>query len=781
MLPLAAIERTTALDRRVVEKLGKARAELDGEGLLISRERLAACHALFRERFGPDRLGALSGMELLDTMHLHGSKDSLVYWLEFKNDEELPDAFGSIAGGSALKFGIYKRKETGTWMTGSALAQTELSVEKAVAVAERHRDQLVAASRLIADLATGASDADYVALQVELDAAAPDVRDTGWAHKYFSLVFPDKVDWFHSETYQRFNLVRMLQVPPGTPGRFAPAGRFVAAAAELDMPLAQLGPVLNRANGRPYFVWRVGTRVTINGQDGVSIWPSMRASGTAAIGWDDLGNLARVERKKESKDWLKQHMAATYPGTAANVSSRKAGEVFDFVANLEEGDLVLASDGERLLGVGRVKGGYAFLAEGNPGGHHRRPVEWLETSEWSLPDSTEGKLTTFFPIRRPENVVAVESRILPTSGAEPPPNQSPIQEKGMPVRLSGIPGRLQSILERKGQVILYGPPGTGKTFWGMTAAREIAALSAFKRCYLELDVKERETIDGGSVEPGLVRACTFHPGYGYEDFIEGYRPTSSASGQLSFEQRDGTFKRLCSDAKTDPAGRDHVLFIDEINRGDIPRIFGELITLLEMDKRGAQILLPISGERFSVPHNVKIIGTMNTADRSVALLDAALRRRFGFLELMPDVKSFGDAAAGGVPLGQWLAAVNARIREHVGRDARNLQIGHSYLFEGGKPLADRARLAAVIAEEIVPLVEEYCYEDYGRLEAILGSRLVDRANQRVRAELFEPARLDDLMTALLQLFPELATSGTAVSSTPSLEPGLEPDVGEAAS
>ena len=162
------------------------------------------------------------------------------------------------------------------------------------------------------------------------------------------------------------------------------------------------------------------------------------------------------------------------------------------------------------------------------------------------------------------------------------------------------------------------------------------------------------------------------------------------------------------------------------------------------------------------------------------MLDAALRRRFGFLELMPDVKSLGDAAVGGVPLGQWLSAVNARIREHVGRDARNLQIGHSYLFEGGKPLVNSGRLAAVVAEEIVPLVEEYCYEDYGRLEAILGSRLVDREKQRVRSELFDLARRDELMDALLQPFPELATSAVAVTGLPVVEPDLEPGVDEAA-
>ena len=110
--------------------------------------------------------------------------------------------------------------------------------------------------------------------------------------------------------------------------------------------------------------------------------------------------------------------------------------------------------------------------------------------------------------------------------------------------------------------------------------------------------------------------------------------------------------------------------MDEINRGDIPRIFGELLTLLELDKRGVAVNLPVSGDRFMVPPNLYVIGTMNTADRSIALLDTALRRRFGFVELMPDTAMFGSMSVeGSIPIGPWLDALNDRIREHLGRDA----------------------------------------------------------------------------------------------------------------
>jgi 5-methylcytosine-specific restriction protein B len=113
--------------------------------------------------------------------------------------------------------------------------------------------------------------------------------------------------------------------------------------------------------------------------------------------------------------------------------------------------------------------------------------------------------------------------------------------------------------------------------------------------------------------------------------------------------------------------------------------------------------LPLSGEGLAVPPNVYLIGTMNTADRSIALLDTALRRRFGFVKLMPDASVLGAASAGGAPLGPWLAALNERLRTHLGRDARNLQVGHAYLLEDGRPVNDFAQFVRVLAEDLVPL------------------------------------------------------------------------------
>jgi 5-methylcytosine-specific restriction protein B len=224
---------------------------------------------------------------------------------------------------------------------------------------------------------------------------------------------------------------------------------------------------------------------------------------------------------------------------------------------------------------------------------------------------------------------------------------------------------------------------------------------------------------------------TFHQSYGYEEFVEGLRPVldDAAAGEVQYEIRAGVFKQLCARARLDP-NNPYAMVIDEINRGNISKIFGELITLIEEDKREGKenaisVTLPYSGESFSVPANVDIIGTMNTADRSLALLDTALRRRFEFVPMLPKPELLGKV--GDIDLNTMLTTMNQRIEVLYDRDHC---IGHAYLMESGESIKTIEKLGEIFKNKIIPLLEEYFFEDWNKIRAVLGDHAKETKNKR---------------------------------------------------
>lgn len=292
---------------------------------------------------------------------------------------------------------------------------------------------------------------------------------------------------------------------------------------------------------------------------------------------------------------------------------------------------------------------------------------------------------------------------------------------------------------------------------------------------------------------------TFHQSFAYEEFVEGLKPISvdkvdEATGDIRTEVQykvvPGVFRNICARAETAWRARgadapNYLLVIDEINRANIAKVLGELITLIEDDKRlggpnELTVRLPYSGERFGVPPNLYLLGTMNTADRSIALLDLALRRRFTFVELMPDESAVEPAEVAGVDLRVLLRRLNARVAALLDRDH---QIGHSY-FLG---LGDAADLHFAWYGRVVPLLQEYFYNDGERLRAVLGAEFVrpvepDAETKKALEKVFdaeqsgyEIARLegDDFIDALRRL-----AGGARRRETSGEEGAGEEDAGE---
>ena len=272
-------------------------------------------------------------------------------------------------------------------------------------------------------------------------------------------------------------------------------------------------------------------------------------------------------------------------------------------------------------------------------------------------------------------------------------------------------------------MILYGPPGTGKTFNTINYALAIIENRRLEEVALESE-EHREQVKirfDEYTNKGQIAFITFHQSMAYEDFIEGIKPKTEGK-QVVYEIEDGLFKKVCKKAMAQPS-QPYVLIIDEINRGNIAAIFGELITLIETNKRlenqeALAVQLPYSKQPFSIPANLHIIGTMNTADRSVEALDTALRRRFTFIEVPPQPNKLTHNVEN-ISLSKLLENINQRIEKLLDKDHL---IGHSYFIN----IHTLEELKDAFDNQIIPLLQEYFYGDWGKIGLVLGKHFIKK-------------------------------------------------------
>lgn len=464
--------------------------------------------------------------------------------------------------------------------------------------------------------------------------------------------------------------------------------KLAQLAADVDMLPGDLFDLfchwlvaIHRFAFRPQRYWRLRL------DDEPGLWEAWQAGRYVAINGEELGDVTGIPRREFNR--RRDSLLGQYP------TWTKAGLnlVWDFARKMHEGDQVLVVDDAGVtLGRGTITGPYFYIAEVEDG--HRRPVEWedLTPRQTGMTGSralVELEAAAFAAAEQAPPQPPPETKPAPARIAEPRPTYSATAPKPNPAfdldALAATTGLAQTRLaqwvravERKGQAILYGPPGTGKTFVAQQLARHL--------------------IGAGD---GFYEVIQFHPAYSYEDFVQGIRPLAQ-HGALSYELLPGRFVSFCRRAVTH---RDRcVLVIDEINRANLAQVLGELLYLLEY--REASIALAGEDAPFAIPANVRILGTMNTADRSLALVDHALRRRFAFLPLYPDfdvLRHVHAETGSDFPIERLIEVLTSL---HAAIGDPNLALGITYFL--------RADLAAEIADiwqlEIEPYLEELFFD-----------------------------------------------------------------------
>ena len=663
-------ETTEALDITEISDIEKARDE-------------------FLARFSPEKLEALSDEDLLEKVfYTQGDNtESLCCWIEM--NKECKRFFGSISGGSAYKFGLFQKQDNGKWVTGGPLKPQELTYEEAIKFGKRIVGALLKGAAIISEASLETVE-DYENLDDKLQAEVSEegiYYNWAWFHKYYSILFPDKLSSYHSNEWQKHVLWAL---------RIKPSEKYYARSGQISM-VQKAGGWWYRQLGDIFFQEFGGIKqfLRLGSSDGSKGYASeWKKDSVIGIGWPGIGSLEdyKDEDGGLDKSKISAKIQEIYYPEDSSTSSRKAGELIRFYESNKNTVFVVA-DGEKLIGLVDDIGEYYFDDSTDMSNIKKGRWKTLFNADEKLPNKSEGLLTSCVQIKKEENVMFLYERYY--YGSETDIEDDALEEEGKMKNCLEIDREPRTDKTYPLNLIVYGAPGTGKTYGTAEYALKIVGAS------LPNDRKAVMKTYNDFVRKGQIVFTTFHQSYGYEEFIQGLRPDTK-SDKMSFKTVDGVFKRIADRALND-LENNYVIIIDEINRANISKVFGELITLIEEDKRWGEINETCatlqSGDVFAVPNNLYIIGTMNSADKSISLIDAALRRRFIFKEQRPNADLIADPK-----LKAFFERLNAYLYDSLG--SADLLVGHSYFM--GKTTAD---LPNIMNDSIIPLLYEYFYDN----------------------------------------------------------------------
>jgi len=576
---------------------------------------ISQVYDVFREKYGPEVLSTLRDDDVLKRIFYtaESTNDSLCYFLEFESRSR--KFCGSIAGGSSYKFGLFQKKDGGIWITGSPNKPEELTNEQALELGKEIRDALVKGAKIIEE-ATLDSLEEYEQLDDKLNSSIGKYALLGWVHKYFHMLYPDKLSAFHSTDWQK-HILYALKIKPSE-RYFARSGQIAMIGRYANLCYRHMFEACYDKFGGIKKFCKLGT----NDRE-ISYIAEWKKQNVIGLGWSELGSLEDYIIGNEiNRKALCEKLQEMYYPDSTTTASRKAGEIVTFYRSNADTVFVMM-DGHDILALVDNVGKYYYDIDS--GMAHKKTGIWhccFDEGD-NLPNKAAGHMTSCYELNDEENLMYLYKKYYYELDET---TEGEVVEEVIdyiePVYNTDLNTKFEC------NRIVFGAPGTGKSY------------------KLKCDTNDLIGEFGGTYE-----RVTFHPDYTYSQFVGTYKPVTDANGDIRYAFVPGPFMRVYVEAIKSGRSNNpqpHLLLIEEINRAKVAAVFGDVFQLLDRDDAGVSEYeiqasedirkylakelggAPDNYKKIRIPNNMFIWATMNSADQGVFPMDTAFKRRWNF-------------------------------------------------------------------------------------------------------------------------------------------------------